>query len=302
MQTVFGQAYANMLKFENYTFDENMWLGQQLDMGNMAHPDPYEDYNNWFLERGSGVSLHFASTYTIINRLQGIPTRVVIGYIAGNDSYVYGGKRAVSSRFLHAWAEVLVPIDVPLQGSRVEWFSFDPLLSYLADQYGFDLPTDAFPAPGPEQSVFLRDDYDLETNGIVGARLDQEGGTWIFNRMVVNGSGLEPSPYTLHHGDNITLSTRLIAVPSLNTWMPYMNESIDFYIGTVAENTSGNIEDVGYHIGSALTDNDGKVRISFIIDITEHGIRTVNFYAVVLLGDSQDVRRLAITLPYVITF
>ncbi|MHA1993495.1 MAG: transglutaminase-like domain-containing protein [Candidatus Hodarchaeales archaeon] len=305
-QTVFGQSYANMLKFGNqsqFTFDTEMWLGQQL--GVMAHPDEYEDYNEWFLNRGSGVSLHFASAYTIINRLQNIPSRVVIGYLAGNDSYIYGGKRAVTSRFLHAWSEVLVPIDPnPLLpgDERVEWMSFDPLLSQLAEQYGFELPTDIIPPSSAEQTTFIRADYDLETNGLAQAYIDQgiaqASGDWLFGRCTVNNSVLGDGA-SLHDGDTVIVSTRLISIPSAATWLPYQNETIDFYIATDSENGTGDIETVGTWIGTKETDNNGIVTILLTIDIGTHGIRTVRFYGVVILG---SVRRLAISFAYDITF
>jgi len=307
-QTVFGQAYANMLKFENFTFDQEMWLGAQTGI-DMAHPDEYEDYNEWFMNRGSGVSLHFASTYATINRLQNIPTRVVIGYIAGNDSIEFAPKRMISSRFLHAWAEVLVPIDPNpiLPGDEyVEWMSFDPLLSYLADLYGFELPTDIIPTSTAEQTTFIRPDYDLETYGLAQAYAQHaalQPNDWIFGRSTVNYSGLAPSPYTLHDEDTINLSTRLIAIPSAATWLPYQNASISFYIGTLNENSSvGYIEDNGTFIASAFTDSRGIATIAFNIDIMLFGIRSVNFYAVVHLGTSGEVRRASMSLTYIITF
>ncbi len=308
LQTVFGQSYANMLKFGNqseFTFDTDMWLGQQL--GLMAHPDEYEDYNQWFLERGSGVSLHFASAYTIINRIQKIPTRVVIGYLAGNDSYIYSGKRAITSRFLHAWAEVLVPIDPnPLLpgDERVEWMSFDPLLSQLAEQYGFELPTDIIPVSSDEQTTFIRADYDLETKGLAQAYVDnalaQATGDWIFGRCTVNNSVLGQGA-TLHDGDHVIISTRFISVPSAATWLPYNNVTVSFYIATTTENATGNLEDVGTPIGSGITMSNGVVTISLDIDIAIHGVRTVNFYALVLLG-STPVRKIAVSFSYSITF
>jgi hypothetical protein len=106
--SVFAQAYANMQKFGNqsmFHFNETMWLsGQVLGEGaQLAHPREQEDYNEWFFrgsfrndEPASGVSLHFASAYATIIRLQGIPSRVVIVYLPGNDSDTYSPFRAVT--------------------------------------------------------------------------------------------------------------------------------------------------------------------------------------------------------------
>ncbi len=308
-QTVFGQAYANMLKFENFTFDNEMWISNQLAPGvEMERPAENEDYNEWFMTRGKGVSLHFASTYALINRLQKIPTRVVIGYIAGNDSIEFAPKRMISSRFLHAWAEVLVPIDPNpiLPGDEyVEWMSFDPLLSYLADQYGFELPSDIIPSSSAQQTSFIRPDYDLEGKGLALAYIEHalQPSDWIFERATINYSGLTPSPYTLHHGNHVNLSTRLIAIPSAATWLPYQDTNISFYVGTLDENTTlGYIEQNGTYIDSTMTNSRGVATISFDIDIAYFGIRTVNFYAVVRLGTSGEIRRASISLTYIITF
>jgi len=161
LKTVFGQAYANMMKFGNKAFDNEMWVGAQIGV-DMAHPAENEDYNEWFMKRGRGVSIHFASAYAIINRLQKIPTRVVIGYIAGNNSSEFAPKRMISSRYLHAWVEVLVPIDPNplLQGDEyVEWTSFDPLLPFLAKVYDIELPSDVVTNKYPENHIFIRPDY-----------------------------------------------------------------------------------------------------------------------------------------------
>jgi len=92
-QSAFLKAYGVMQEFgengsfSHLNFSESMWIGQQT--GLMAHPEEYEDYNEWFLRTGEGVSIHFASLYSTIMRMMGLPSRVVIGYIAGNSSIDY---------------------------------------------------------------------------------------------------------------------------------------------------------------------------------------------------------------------
>ncbi len=307
-QTVFGQAYYNMNQFENFTFDQEQWLAAETGIP-ADHPAEYEDYNEWFMRRGKGISLHFASTYATIMRLQGIPSRVVIGYLAGNDSAQYHPWRVVSSKFLHAWAEVLIPIDTFLD-QHVEWFSFDPLLSYLAALYDIDLPSDVVPTLSSEnQTTMIRPDYDLESNGLIAAFYEHLDATnpdeEILERCIVNNSDFAPGganeKSNLVHGENINISVRLIRAPSLVSWLPYQNASIDFYIGTAAENGSlgGLIEDNGTYLGSSQTNNQGIATINVTIDISQHGIRTVNFYAVWKLP-TKGVRKGAISLAYVI--
>ncbi|MFW9853878.1 MAG: transglutaminase family protein [Candidatus Thorarchaeota archaeon] len=309
--SVFAQAYNNMLEFENFTFDMNMWLGTQIGFAPgvaNAHPAPYEDFNEWFFRRPhdgteGGVSLHFAGSYAIINRLQGIPTRVVIGYLGGNDSIDYYPYRAVTMRFLHAWAEVLVPMLDPTDGYRAEWVSFDPLLSYLASQYGLTPPTDIVPTSSLGQSITIRPDYDLENEGLFQAGLDHQdmetngSGDWIFGRVITNytASNDPLSPYTLANGVGVTVSVRIIKTPSAVMWLPSQGANFSFYAGISGENGSG------IFLGFDESDSQGVASISFNIDITQLGIRTIYFYAEVNLGTS-GIQKAAISWAYVTSF
>jgi hypothetical protein len=300
-QSVFGKAYSVMLEFASdgrlpFIFDEQMWLGTQTGL-NWAHPESAEDSNEWFFRRGSGVSIHFAGAYTMLMRLMGIPSRLVIGYIAGNDSIDYYPYRMISSRFLHAWTEVLVPLEAnPLTGSprHVEWISFDPLLSYLADQYGFELPADIVPTSTEAQSTLFDPTYDLETNGLAQAFLDEQAdpSDWIFGRCVVENKTLNQFD-TIHHNDIIEISVRLISNPSLVSWLPLQGENITFYIWSV----SGN--ETGIPVGSDITNSQGVATISVTIDLAVHGIRPVQFYALVT-SFSQETRA-ALSWVYVLS-
>ncbi|MFX0051295.1 MAG: transglutaminase-like domain-containing protein [Candidatus Hermodarchaeota archaeon] len=305
-KTVFNQAYFVMKQFslngsQGFAFDNDTWMAQQLGQTVVAdHPEQYEDFNEWFFNRKKGVSLHFASTFATIMRLQGIPCRVVIGYIPLNDTRVsYKGldRRVIYSSGLHAWAEVLVPLDtlpgVP-GGESVEWISFDPLFAGNV------------PDLQDEQALTIRPDYDLEGRGIAQALLDDNdfrtngSNDWIFWRCTVNHSGLyDPSvqsSYPLLHGDKINLSVRLILQDGA-TWIPpYESANISFYVGISGENSSG------IFIDYSLTDEYGFATIQTTIDVTRYGVRTVYFYAEVVQGLQTAVPRAAVSLAYDLKF
>ncbi len=296
-QTVFGQAYYNLNQFQNFTFDEEQWFAAETGIP-ADHPAEYEDYNEWFMRRGKGISLHFASTYATIMRLQGIPSRVVIGYLAGNDSAQYYPWRMVTRRYLHAWTEVLVPIDTS-QELRVEWISFDPLLSYFAWQYDMELPSDVVLMSSKNQTTMIRPDYDLESNGLIAAFYDHldavNRNTEILERCIVNNSDFSNGT-ELTHGEDINISVRLISAPALNFWLPYQGANVSFYVGAPYENTTGNlIEENGILIGSTITDSLGVATIDVTIDVTKFGIRIVNFYTVWL---TSSVRKAGVSLQY----
>jgi hypothetical protein len=304
-KTVFNQAYFVMKQFslngtQGFTFDNETWMAQQLGQTIVAeHPEQYEDFNEWFFNRKKGVSIHFASTFATIMRLQGIPSRIVIGYIPLNDTRVsYKGldRRVIYSSGLHAWAEVLVPLDtlpgVP-GGESVEWVSFDPIFASSVP----DLPD--------EQALTIRPDYDLEGRGIAQAILDDQeyktngSNDWIFWRCTVNYSGLyDPSiqsSYPLKHGDTVNLSVRLILQDGA-TWIPpYDSKNVSFYVGISGEN------ETGFYIDSAFTNEDGVASILTTIDVTKYGVRTVYFYAQVWGLDTIDPRA-AISLAYDLEF
>lgn len=68
-----------------------------------------DDMVNSFLEdQTGGQCTHFASTFVILNRCVGIPSRMVTGFAPG-DLDQMTGERKVTGKNLHAWAESYIP-------------------------------------------------------------------------------------------------------------------------------------------------------------------------------------------------
>jgi transglutaminase-like putative cysteine protease/uncharacterized protein (DUF58 family) len=96
--------------------------------------------------RRSGFCEHYASSFATLMRLAGVPSRVVLGYLGGEESH-YGHYMIVNQSDAHAWCEVW------LQGRG--WVRQDPtaaavpdgistgLYSYLASQQGGGAAGDA---------------------------------------------------------------------------------------------------------------------------------------------------------------
>ncbi|WP_158685325.1 transglutaminase family protein [Microbacterium halophytorum] len=104
-----------------------------------------------FLDERAGYCQHFASTFALMARSIGIPTRVVVGYLPGSDTgetvrdeTVY----SVSADRLHAWPEAYF--------AGAGWLPFEPTPS-IARAIGEDAPDDledaAAPEPGPDTEV-----------------------------------------------------------------------------------------------------------------------------------------------------
>jgi hypothetical protein len=314
-ENVFSQAYAEMQRVApegefGLQFDFDMWLGSQLG-ATMAHPAEYEDYNEWFVREGKGVSIHFASLLTTILRLKGIPSRVVIGYLAGNDT-MDPTKRVVTARFLHAWSEVLIPVD-PLFGDPM-WISFDPLLSYLANYYGLSPPTDILLPSPVNRTIMIKPDLPYDTTGPLEAFLHDQtdidpAGNYL-NRVNTSEINSELSPATLNINDNITVFTRIM-VSTFSSWTPwypsceFIGSNISFYFGTLEENTTGTglIEDNGVFLGNSTIDGSGLASVTVTIDIERIGLRPGIFYAVFKVMDgTNEVRKVASSLQYNISF
>lgn len=73
-----------------------------------------------FLNVRSGYCVHFASAFTVIARAMGMPTRVVVGFLPGEQigSTPEGNRYRVSTNALHAWPEVFF--------EQYGWVPFEP--------------------------------------------------------------------------------------------------------------------------------------------------------------------------------
>ncbi|MEM4735071.1 MAG: transglutaminase domain-containing protein [Candidatus Thorarchaeota archaeon] len=91
-------------------------------------PDLYErppagqELTDWFLARGGGLPMDFATAYCVFMRYLEIPARITMGYAVGDPE---GGYRSVRVRHMIFWVEVYIPLNNPyLDG---EWIQVLPL-------------------------------------------------------------------------------------------------------------------------------------------------------------------------------
>ncbi|UCG70465.1 MAG: transglutaminase domain-containing protein, partial [Thermoplasmata archaeon] len=324
--SVFAQAYADMQRLtpigveyqgqqelcsEGVTcsdlgllFDVDMWIGtyvnELLPSGidnpyyeedyEMPHPEENEDYNEWFLRRGKGVSLHFASTLATWMRLRGIPSRVVIGYLFGNHT-MDPTRLVVTAQNLHAWTEVLIPID-PSPSSTVtgdeyvEWIGFDPLLTCLAaradQELTFDIPSisplNSTWMINPEWDYINQDPLDAFIHDLA---FPDDPVMWRVNTT--------DDDRILRQDEQLNVSVRLMMLTSPNSWIPwqptcdYTDFEVEFYIGTAAENGSipgSLIEEQGIYLDNSTINSAGLATIHITYDVTVHGFDDLYFYAV----------------------
>ena len=90
-------AIQNQLRDGSFSYDEQTPAEQGYDgdgLGVIAK----------FLSVKAGYCIHYASTMAVMARLEGIPSRIVVGYQPG-DTRVGRKRRSVSSDALHSWPE-----------------------------------------------------------------------------------------------------------------------------------------------------------------------------------------------------
>lgn len=76
--------------------------------------------DEFLFETRSGFCEHYASAFALLMRTAGIPSRIVLGYLGGEDNDI-GGYKIVRQSDAHAWVEVLI-------GGR-GWVRVDPTAS-----------------------------------------------------------------------------------------------------------------------------------------------------------------------------
>ncbi|MFW9904481.1 MAG: transglutaminase-like domain-containing protein [Candidatus Thorarchaeota archaeon] len=266
-------------------FDFDMWLGRYAEIAaslgegayEMPHPSPREDYNEWFFNNKHGTALHFASLLVTMLRLRGIPSRVVIGYLGGIPSDDKS-KLVITNMMLHAWAEVLIPIEEltgfpPQSTPRAEWVSFDPLLKFLSDVLATGTPIDMPVLSEVSNVVLINDSFPYQTFGPIALPL-------------ANYVDTDADSANLGLTQSITLSVRVMMMTSATTWMPwqpeckYLNTEVSFYWGNTP-----NI-DVATPIGTSTIDSTGYSFIGFNYDLLSHG-SPIWFFAEIVFNEGQ---------------
>ena len=136
--------------------------------------DPYATMEA-FLDQRRGYCVHFATTFAVMARTLGIPTRVSVGYASRAGS---GTSTAVDSRSLHAWPEVFI--------DGTGWMAFEPTPGGAGTRSEtWVVPTDPLapeegsgddgPSPSPGVDQPDREDTGGGTSG-EGESEDAEGG------------------------------------------------------------------------------------------------------------------------------
>ncbi|QZY52577.1 transglutaminase family protein [Leucobacter tenebrionis] len=108
-------AWATASALEGWFRSGEFVYDEQAPYEPGADPDDPYSMMEAFLAQRAGFCVHFASTYAVMARSLGLPTRVAVGYVARAQNT---GWTPVRARELHAWPEVY------LEGQG--WTAFEP--------------------------------------------------------------------------------------------------------------------------------------------------------------------------------
>ncbi|OLS31201.1 MAG: hypothetical protein ThorAB25_04620 [Candidatus Thorarchaeota archaeon AB_25] len=107
-----------------------------------------QEVTDWFLERGGGLPMDFATAYCVFIRHLGIPARLAMGYAVGDPDPI-DDFRTIKVRHMAFWTEVFIPMSGATQG---EWIQVVPAV-LPDDSGGGEDPTNV-PTPDVQLRVW----------------------------------------------------------------------------------------------------------------------------------------------------
>ncbi|MHA2425220.1 MAG: transglutaminase domain-containing protein, partial [Candidatus Thorarchaeota archaeon] len=82
-----------------------------------------QEVTAWFIERGGGLPMDFATAYCVFMRHLNVPARITIGYAMGDPDPSGGDFRLIQVKHMMFWVEVYIPQD----DGPGEWIQVIPL-------------------------------------------------------------------------------------------------------------------------------------------------------------------------------
>jgi transglutaminase-like putative cysteine protease len=122
-----NNAYEKAMAVKVYFQSTFNLMISQADLTD--RPPPGQETTDWFIERGGGLPMDFATAYCVYMRMLDIPARIVKGYAMGTPDYV-NDIREIKVRHMQFWAEVFIP----MAGGDGEWIQVIP--TPLPPQFG----------------------------------------------------------------------------------------------------------------------------------------------------------------------
>ncbi|TXT56486.1 MAG: hypothetical protein BAJATHORv1_20075 [Candidatus Thorarchaeota archaeon] len=154
------------------TFDVAMYVDQyfkntfELMMDEneyMERPPDGQEVTDWFLERGGGLPMDFATAYTVYMRGLDIPARVAMGYAVGDQD---GNQRVVRVRHMMFWVEVYIPTTSGGEWVQVLPFSLTPDMGGGQDPANVDessIEIYIFPSNSSQPYAIIGEEFNMSS-------------------------------------------------------------------------------------------------------------------------------------------
>lgn len=105
--TAAGLAAGTTGAGEKVARTEDFFRAQQLSYATDDLPGPQAPIDDFLFEKKRGYCEYFASSFALLLRLEGVPTRLVGGYYGGSWNE-FGGYYAITEDMAHVWVEALI--------------------------------------------------------------------------------------------------------------------------------------------------------------------------------------------------
>jgi len=142
--SVGSNAYEKAMAVQLY-FQSTFEL--MIDAASLDDRPGTQEVTDWFLERGGGLPMDFATAYCVFMRYLGVPARLAMGYAIGDQDPVVDA-RTLKVKHMAFWAEVFIP----MSGGGGEWIQVIPV-TLPADMGGGEDPTNT-PTPNVQLLVW----------------------------------------------------------------------------------------------------------------------------------------------------
>ena len=197
-----------------------------------------QETTDWFLERGGGLPMDFATAYCVFMRGLGIPARMVKGYALGELDPL-NNLRYVQVRHMQFWAEVFVP----MAGGDGEWIQVIP--TPLPDEFGGGEIPGNTPIPNIELLIWptsgqpwaqIGDPFNLSTSlSVEGIPVTTPEALTIYDELDQVDMGIhtlgDQIPYTFP--SDATIDYHIISAQwHVSSTLSVMNATSIFAVGT----------------------------------------------------------------------
>jgi hypothetical protein len=203
----YEQAMAVQLYFQS-TFEIFLDLNDR--------PPASQEVTDWFLERGGGLPMDFATAYCVFMRRLGIPSRLAMGYAVGDPDYTLD-VRTLRIRHMSFWSEVWIP----LAGGGGEWIQVIPA-TLPSDMGGGEDPNNT---PNPNVQLLV-----WPTNG---QPWEQIGTPFDLSAAILVDNVLVTTPETItfvDETDSVYLGTSITSPIANITYAFPTDATIDYHI------------------------------------------------------------------------